>query len=199
MIKIKGITLPVIRLSLSLSDDTKESLVHELLEKLQSGVFSNSYFLIEADDTVDNATLKQIEKLLKDKNIKSVKTIDVKSVDIMSTNVQKRLIIVNRNLRSGQRLEHNGDVLVLGDVNEGAEIIAAGNIIVMGALRGIAHAGAIGDDSCVIVAKKMIPQQIRIGRFIAIKGEAGEEPQEAEVAKIIDNAIILEPIGGING
>ena len=67
MIKIKGITLPVIRLSLSLSDDTKESLVHELLEKLQSGVFSNSYFLIEADDTVDNATLKQIEKLLKEK------------------------------------------------------------------------------------------------------------------------------------
>jgi Septum formation inhibitor len=111
------------------------------------------------------------------------------------TNVS-RLLIVNKNLRSGQTVEHSGDVLILGDVNEGAEVVAAGNIVVMGTLRGYAHAGAIGDDSSVVVAKKMIPQQLRIGHHIAIRGEDEEEPQEAEIAKVIDNKIILEPIGG---
>ncbi len=195
MIKIKGLTLPVVSISLSLEGTTKEVLINELVDKLHSQVFQNSYFLIETDNTVDKDTLKHIKNILENKNIKSIKTIE-KSVIPTTKNTQKRLMIVGKNLRSGQYIEHNGDILILGDVNEGATVIAAGNIVVMGALRGIAHAGAIGDDSCVIVAKKMIPQQLRIAQFIAIKSEDDEEPQVAELAKVIDNNIILEPIGG---
>ncbi|ACG58039.1 septum site-determining protein MinC [Hydrogenobaculum sp. Y04AAS1] len=196
MIKIKGITLPVVSLTLSLKDTTKESLINELVEKINSNVFSNSYFLIEIDESVDKKTLKQIEKLLEGKDVKSIKTMSAQTVSAQKPTSVSRLLIVNKNLRSGQMIEHSGDVLILGDVNEGAEVIAAGNIVVMGALRGYAHAGAIGDDSSVVVAKKMIPQQLRIGHHIAIRGENEEEPQEAEIAKVIDNKIILEPIGG---
>jgi len=196
MIKIKGITLPVVSLTLSLEDTTKENLINELVEKINSNVFSNSYFLIEVDESIDKETLKQIEKLLEEKNVKSIKTMSVQTVSAQKPTNVSRLLIVNKNLRSGQTVEHSGDVLILGDVNEGAEVVAAGNIVVMGALRGYAHAGAIGDDSSVVVAKKMIPQQLRIGHHIAIRGEDEEEPQEAEIAKVIDNKIILEPIGG---
>ncbi|MFP3253816.1 MAG: septum site-determining protein MinC [Hydrogenobaculum sp.] len=196
MIKIKGITLPVVSLTLSLKDTTKENLINELVEKINSNVFSNSYFLIEVDESIDKETLKQIEKLLEEKNVKSIKTMSVQTVSAQKPTNVSRLLIVNKNLRSGQTVEHSGDVLILGDVNEGAEVVAAGNIVVMGTLRGYAHAGAIGDDSSVVVAKKMIPQQLRIGHHIAIRGEDEEEPQEAEIAKVIDNKIILEPIGG---
>lgn len=196
MIKIKGITLPVVSLTLSLKDTTKENLINELVEKINSNVFSNSYFLIEVDESIDKETLKQIEKLLEEKDVKSIKTMSVQTVSAQKPTNVTRLLIVNKNLRSGQTVEHSGDVLILGDVNEGAEVVAAGNIVVMGALRGYAHAGAIGDDSSVVVAKKMIPQQLRIGHHIAIRGEDEEEPQEAEIAKVIDNKIILEPIGG---
>jgi len=196
MIKIKGITLPVVSLTLSLEDTTKENLINELVEKINSNLFSNSYFLIEVDESIDKETLKQIEKLLEEKNVKSIKTMSVQTVSTQKPTNVSRLLIVNKNLRSGQTVEHSGDVLILGDVNEGAEVIAAGNIVVMGTLRGYAHAGAIGDDSSVVVAKKMIPQQLRIGHHIAIRGEDEEEPQEAEIAKVIDNKIILEPIGG---
>ncbi len=197
MIKIKGITLPVVSLTLSLKDSTKEGLINELKEKINSNVFSNSYFLIEVDDSIDKETLKQIEKLLEEKDVKSIKTMNVESVNTKKPTNVSRLLIVNKNLRSGQSIEHNGDVLILGDVNEGAEVIAAGNIVVMGVLRGYAHAGAIGDDSSVVVAKKMMPQQLRIGHYIAIRGENEEEPKEAEIARVIDNNIILEPVGGI--
>ncbi|MGC9287133.1 MAG: septum site-determining protein MinC [Hydrogenobaculum sp.] len=196
MIKIKGITLPVVSLTLSLKDTTKENLINELVEKINSNVFSNSYFLIEADDSIDKETLKHIEKLLEEKDVKSIKTMSVQTVSAQKPTNVSRLLIVNKNLRSGQTVEHSGDVLILGDVNEGAEVVAAGNIVVMGTLRGYAHAGAIGDDSSVVVAKKMMPQQLRIGHHIAIRGEDEEEPQEAEIAKVIDNKIILEPIGG---
>jgi septum site-determining protein MinC len=196
MIKIKGITLPVVSLTLSLEDTTKENLINELVEKINSNVFSNSYFLIEVDESIDKETLKQIEKLLEEKNVKSIKTMSVQTVSAQKPTNVSRLLIVNKNLRSGQTVEHSGDVLILGDVNEGAEVVAAGNIVVMGTLRGYAHAGAIGDDSSVVVAKKMMPQQLRIGHHIAIRGENEEEPQETEIAKVIDNKIILEPIGG---
>jgi len=196
MIKIKGITLPVVSLTLSLEDTTKENLINELVEKINSNVFSNSYFLIEVDESIDKETLKQIEKLLEEKNVKSIKTMSVQTVSAQKPTNVSTLLIVNKNLRSGQTVEHSGDVLILGDVNEGAEVVAAGNIVVMGTLRGYAHAGAIGDDSSVVVAKKMMPQQLRIGHHIAIRGENEEEPQETEIAKVIDNKIILEPIGG---
>jgi len=69
-------------------------------------------------------------------------------------------------LRSGQAISHNGSVVVLGDINAGAEVVAAGNVVVFGAIRGLVHAGADGDESAFVCALSMLPTQLRIAEKI---------------------------------
>ena len=69
-------------------------------------------------------------------------------------------------LRSGQRLEFEGTLIILGDVNDGAEAIAGENVIVVGNLRGLAHAGAKGNKKAIIAANKIDSPQIRISNII---------------------------------
>lgn len=70
-------------------------------------------------------------------------------------------------LRSGQSLETENSVVVIGDVNPGARIVSGGNIIVLGALKGIAYAGIYGNDKTFVAALEMDPMQIRIGNYLA--------------------------------
>lgn len=79
-------------------------------------------------------------------------------------------------LRSGQSIEFEGSVVILGDVNYGAEIIAEDNIIVLGILRGMAHAGAKGNEEAIIAANRIDSLQIRIGSII--KERTREEVEE---------------------
>ena len=69
-------------------------------------------------------------------------------------------------LRSGQKLEFEGSLVIIGDVNGGAEILASDNIIVLGALRGMAHAGAKGNKDAIIAATAIESPQIRISNII---------------------------------
>lgn len=75
--------------------------------------------------------------------------------------------IVRRTLRSGQSIRHPDSIIVYGDVNPGAEVVAGGDVIVWGALRGVVHAGASGDDSAIVCALALSPTQLRIGQHIA--------------------------------
>jgi len=101
-------------------------------------------------------------------------------------------IVVRRTLRSGQTLHHAGHVTLIGDVNPGAEIVAGGDIIVWGKLRGTAHAGAMGDDEAVICALQMAPSQIRIGSHIARSPERGRPPKIPEIASVQGERIVVE-------
>ena len=69
-------------------------------------------------------------------------------------------------LRSGQRLEVEGSLVIIGDVNAGAEVIAADNIAVIGTLRGLAHAGAKGNKEAIIAASTLDAVQIRISNIV---------------------------------
>lgn len=69
-------------------------------------------------------------------------------------------------LRSGQRLEFEGSLVVIGDVNPGAEIIAGENIVILGELRGLAHAGAKGNRDAIIEAVEIEAKQLRIADII---------------------------------
>ena len=73
---------------------------------------------------------------------------------------------LRKSLRSGQKVEFEGSVVILGDVNDGAEVIAEDNIIVLGALRGMAHAGAKGNEEAIIAARLIDSPQIRIASHI---------------------------------
>lgn len=92
-------------------------------------------------------------------------------------------LFLNRTLRSGTRIEFPGHVVVLGDVNPGAEIIAEGSVLVWGRVRGLVHAGSKGNREAVICALDLSPTQLRI----ADEASAALRPREAphpEVARI---------------
>lgn len=96
-------------------------------------------------------------------------------------------------LRSGQRIEFEGSIIVLGDVNSGSEVVAEENIIVLGNLRGFAHAGAKGNRSAFIAANTINPTQIRIADIILRTIEERKEKGNAyEVARIEMGSIVVE-------
>jgi septum site-determining protein MinC len=97
-------------------------------------------------------------------------------------------------LRSGQSISTIGSIVVLGDVNAGAELVATGDIVVWGALRGVAHAGAQGDDQAAVYALRLEPMQLRISRCIAIAPPHEKRAKRVtpEVARIRDGKISIE-------
>lgn len=103
-------------------------------------------------------------------------------------------LIIRRTVRSGQVIQYRGHVVVFGDVNAGAEVVAGGDIMVWGRLRGMAHAGAMGDDEALVCALDLIPTQLRIGNHIARPpDERREGSTVAEIARVRDGRIVVEP------
>ncbi len=94
-------------------------------------------------------------------------------------------------LRSGMKLEYEGSVVVLGDVNAGAEVVAGENIVVLGILRGVAHAGAKGNVEAMIAAAQIESPQIRIANIVK-EIEKEEEETRKTYAYVKENAIIIE-------
>ncbi|MEZ0361720.1 MAG: septum site-determining protein MinC [Hydrogenobacter sp.] len=192
MIEIRGLTLPVVVIKVKEKLSPQE-VIGYINERLSSKLFNGSYFLLDGGGFLNEEDLSQIENFLSSKNIRSVKKLNLDTGE----REKGRLLVVQRHLRSGQKVEHNGDILILGNVNKDAQVIASGNIIVMGKLRGIAVAGALGDESAVVVALQMEPQQIRIGRKVAISSdEDRRSPGYPEVAKIENDTIVLEKVKG---
>lgn len=97
-------------------------------------------------------------------------------------------------LRSGQKLEEEGSIIILGDVNSGAEVVAADNIVVLGTLRGLAHAGAKGNTKAIIAAGKLDAVQIRIANIVK-EINRDEEPLHRNAYIYMDsekNQVIIE-------
>ncbi len=95
-------------------------------------------------------------------------------------------------LRSGARVCYEGNVVVMGDVNPGAEIVATGSVIIWGRLRGVVHAGAEGDESAVVCALELLPTQLRIAGEIAVSPKKQGKSQP-EVARLKDGRLTAEP------
>lgn len=103
-------------------------------------------------------------------------------------------LLVHRTLRSGQSLRYAGHVVLLGDVNPGAEIVAGGDVVVWGKLRGTVHAGATGDESRVVCALELAPTQLRIGSLVARSpDERRRRRVRPEMASVSQNRIVVEP------
>ena len=101
-------------------------------------------------------------------------------------------ILLKRTLRSGFSVKHSGHVIVIGDVNPGAEIVAGGNVIVWGRLRGVVHAGADGSEEAFICALDLSPTQLRIAGQIALTPQRRGKSQP-EMAHLINGKVIAEP------
>jgi len=102
-------------------------------------------------------------------------------------------IFVRRTLRSGQVVRYPGSVVILGDVNAGAEVIAEGDVIVWGSLRGMVHAGASGDESAMVCALHLAPTQLRLASHIARSpGSRTRLLDVPEMALVKDGRIVVE-------
>ncbi|MGB9662376.1 MAG: septum site-determining protein MinC [Moorellaceae bacterium] len=102
-------------------------------------------------------------------------------------------LLVRRTVRSGQRIDYHGNVVIMGDVNPGGEVVAGGHVIVMGALKGIVHAGAEGDEGAVVIAFDLQPTQLRIAGYIARPPDGGDKPlKQPEIARVQEGTVIIE-------
>lgn len=101
-------------------------------------------------------------------------------------------LVVTKTMRSGQEVRHQGDVIILGDVNPGAVVIASGHIVVMGALRGVAHAGCTGNTEAIVAAAKLRPMQLRIAHIIGRSPDEDTPQSVPEVARIKGDLIVVE-------
>jgi len=107
-------------------------------------------------------------------------------------------------LRSGQVLDCESSIIILGDINPGAKVISKGNIVVLGALKGNAYAGANGNEQAFVAALQMDPIQVKIGDVIGRSADKvqstkkrGRKQQiliEPQVAIVKDGNIYIEPI-----
>lgn len=95
-------------------------------------------------------------------------------------------------LRSGQKIETEGSIVIIGDVNSGAEVIASDNIVVLGALRGLAHAGAKGNKQAIIAAGLFDTVQVRIANIVR-EIDRDEEPMHKQAyISVIDDKIEID-------
>lgn len=146
-----------------------------------------------------NREIDEIQALIKDKidveidfdmpkslGLSSIKKTFEKEIAISETKFHRG------SLRSGQKLESDGSLVILGDVNSGAEVMASDNIVVLGALRGLAHAGAKGNKQAIIAAGLLDTVQIRIANIVR-EIDRDEEPMHKQAyVSVIDGKIEIE-------
>ncbi len=120
-----------------------------------------------------------------------------------SRTLDEKLMALNSNtgqfykgtLRSGQVLEFDTSIVILGDINPGAQVVSAGNVVVLGKLLGNVYAGAAGRENSFVVALQMNPTQIRIGDLIARKPDEKQKAElQTKIAFSHEGNIYIEPL-----
>lgn len=145
-----------------LTADEELKIVDIIMENSQIQIVS-----IIDDDSV-------LEEKMKERLVACYQTEPAKTMNYENSNTSQEMEenevftdFYRGNLRSGQVLESNSSITIIGDVNPGAKIISRGNIVILGSLKGNAHAGAAGNNNCFIFALDMQPIQLQIGDLIA--------------------------------
>ncbi|MBB1545378.1 MAG: septum site-determining protein MinC [Clostridiales bacterium] len=149
-------------------NDNERSVIEKTLKVGMENLLSN--IIIEFVDSEKELGLFSIKELFeKDENISNTK-------------------YIKHSIRSGIREEYLGSVVLLGDLNSGGQLIASGNIIVFGTLRGLAHAGATGNKRAFVGAKEVENAQVRIADKIIELGLY----EENTILSIRDDKIVVE-------
>lgn len=146
-----------------------------------------------------NKEIDEIQRIIKEKIDVDIEFDTPKTLGLHSIKKTfKRDIAVSEtkfhrgSLRSGQKIETEGSIVIIGDVNSGAEVIASDNIIVLGALRGLAHAGAKGNKQAIIAAGLVDAVQIRIANIVKEIDREEEIMHKQSYISIVDDNIVIE-------
>lgn len=211
-LEIKGIMLRAVQVNLDPTISFEENYT-ELKEKVDSSFFDDSKVLINKNELdISDDEQKMLETLLLEHNAnilgyRAPQQLQEENKKKNSVNGEhknnlqsgelferKRLKTVKGTLRGGQNLEYDGDVLIIGSVNPDAYVKASGNIIVTGTLRGVAHAGFMGDETTVVIAMKLKPQQLRIAGYVTRSPDDDVLNEYPEKAFVKNNTIYIEKI-----
>ena len=134
-----------------------------------------------------------LEGALMQEGIQNVPDIpNTQSVQARDSRDSADTLFLRRTIRSGQAIHHSSNIVVLGDVNPGAEIVAGGDIIVWGVLRGMVHAGYPDNDTAIVCSLQLAPVQLRIAHLLSRPPEGFETQPRPEVATIRNGQIIVE-------
>lgn len=139
-------------------------------------------------------SLQLLNSISNKTGIQSSLFIPEKKIDTSQINPDEMKTTLHKNsLRSGQFIHYEGNVIILGDVNPGAEIIAYGNVIVMGTIKGLVHAGCNGNKNCIISALSLLPVQLRIANIITRLPD-NEIVTKPSYAYIDDDKLYISPL-----
>ncbi|MBE5935943.1 MAG: septum site-determining protein MinC [Lachnospiraceae bacterium] len=166
--------------------------IKEILEIIAENTDLNIVCVLTDNKDEDAEYRKMIEKNLNDLINRKKKKEEKKKIK-----PEKLAIFHKGNLRSGQELNVENSVIVLGDVNFGASIVSKGNVLVLGTLFGNVYAGCGGDKDAFVLALDMQPTQIRIGNVIARSSDdtrIRRDDIEPKIAYVEDDRIYVEPI-----
>lgn len=190
-------------LIIKISEDAKQN---EIMENLKSKMPKLKQLYKE-----EKTPITVTGKILKNKEIEEIQELIKKYVDVKINFDSPKVLGLHGikktfeteiktsetkyykgSLRSGQKLEYEGSIVIIGDVNGGAEVVAGENIIVLGALRGLAHAGAKGNKKAIIASLTLEAPQIRIANVLKEMPLTDENIYERPYIFVDKDEIIIE-------
>ena len=198
-----GIKLKKDKIVIKIHEEATQDEIIECLKRKLTGLKKlyqeENTPIIVTGKVLKNKELDEIQALIKSKIDVEIEFETPKSLGLHSIKKTfNREIAISEtkfhrgSLRSGQKMEVDGSIVILGDVNSGAEVIASDNIVVLGTLRGLAHAGAKGNKQAIIGAGALDAVQIRIANIVK-EIDRDEEPLHQQVCVYVaENEIIIE-------
>lgn len=177
--------------------------MHEIIEELESKIpklkdfYQSSRIPIRVTGKLFSENeIEIIKRIIQDEIDVEVKFDDVS--DLLGLHAIKKTFQTNtevsetkyiqNSVRSGQREEYSGSLVIIGDVNAGGEVIAGGNVTITGALRGVAHAGANGNMLAIIAANSIDVTQIRIGNLVK---EVESKIEKSPICRVEGKEILI--------
>ncbi|EKQ55098.1 MULTISPECIES: septum site-determining protein MinC [unclassified Clostridium] len=124
---------------------------------------------------------------------KEFEQVSEKEARVFSGVYEGKTKFIRKTVRGGECINYQGNIVIIGDINNGAEVYASGNVIVLGRIRGKVNAGSNGNTKAVIAAFSLQPEMLKIANIIAMSPDDIEKPSYPELAKIKDGLIIVEP------
>lgn len=198
-----SINLKKNQILIKINDDAEQNEIVENLKKklpeLKKLYKDEKTPIMVTGKILKNKEIDQIQEIIKEKIDVEIDFDMPKSLGLSSiTRTFNKEIAMSEtkfhkgSLRSGQKMEVEGSLVILGDVNSGAEVMASDNIVVLGALRGLAHAGAKGNKQAIIAAGLLDTVQIRISNIVR-EIDRDEEPMHKQAYVYVqDSQIVIE-------
>ena len=162
------------------------------LDRLKA-VLSNRNMILWAVISASATTISAAKNLGLETTLITHNDEQLETTPVNSEEAGSAALLINHTLRNGRTVRNEGHVIIHGDVNPGAQIIAGGSVFIWGRLRGIVHAGANGDESAVVCALDFVPMQLRIATYITVSPEGKRHKPRPEMASVRNGQILAEP------